>query len=155
MFGARISLAVAFVAASVSLFIGLVYGLASGYFGGRIDNVMMRFVDFLYGFPLIVFVILMQVYFKAISRQGGTGIAGALISLNKSMGGMFFLFVALGALNWLGMARLTRGQVLAYREKEFVEAMLGPTGNLRAPTLTVGKTVVVGFDQAMFEKVFG
>ena len=75
LFGARISLAVAFVAATVSLFIGLVYGLASGYFGGRIDNIMMRFVDFLYGLPLIVFVILMKVYFKAISRRGGTGLA--------------------------------------------------------------------------------
>jgi len=122
LYGTRISLAVAFVAASVSLFIGLVYGLASGYFGGRVDNVMMRFVDFLYGFPLIVFVILMQVYFKAISRRGATGLAGTLINLNQSMGGMFFLFIALGALNWLGMARITRGQVLSYREKEFVEA---------------------------------
>jgi oligopeptide transport system permease protein len=132
LYGTRISLAVAFVAAGVSLFIGLVYGLASGYFGGRVDDIMMRFVDFLYGLPLIVFVILMQVYFKAVSRHGGTGIAGTLISANQSMGGMLFLFIALGALNWLGMARITRGQVLSYREKEFVEAarMVG-AGDIR------------------------
>jgi oligopeptide transport system permease protein len=132
LYGTRISLAVAFVAAGVSLFIGLVYGLASGYFGGRVDDIMMRFVDFLYGLPLIVFVILMQVYFKAVSRHGGTGIAGTLISANQSMGGMLFLFIALGALNWLGMARITRGQVLSYREKEFVEAarMVG-SGDIR------------------------
>lgn len=132
LYGARVSLAVAFVAAGVSLFIGITYGLASGYFGGRVDEIMMRIVDFLYAFPILIFVILLQVYFKAITRRGGTGFIGTVISLNKAMGGMFFLFIALGALNWLQMARIARGQVLSYKEKEFIEAarMVG-AGDMR------------------------
>ncbi len=123
IYGARVSLAVAFVAATVSLVIGLTYGLISGYSSTRVDNLMMRFVDFLYGFPLIIFIILMQVYFKALSRRGGGGgIADLFIDLDKAMGGMFFVFVALGLINWLGMARIARGQTLSYKEKEFIEA---------------------------------
>lgn len=122
LYGARVSLSVALVAATVSLLVGLVYGIISGYFGGRVDNIMMRVVDFLYGFPILIFVILLQVYFKALARRGGTGIAGFFIGIDKAMGGMFFLFIAIGMLNWLGMARIARGQVLSYKEKEFVEA---------------------------------
>ncbi|RME60738.1 MAG: ABC transporter permease, partial [Caldilineae bacterium] len=70
LYGARISLAVAFVAALVSLVVGIIYGMISGYSSTRVDNLMMRFVDFLYGFPIIIFIILMQVYFKSLSRRG-------------------------------------------------------------------------------------
>ncbi len=122
LYGTRISLAVAFVAATVSLIIGLIYGLISGYSRPAIDNLMMRTVDFLYGFPIIIFIILMQVYFKALSRRGEGGLADVLISMDKAMGGMFFLFIAIGMLNWLGMARIARGQTLSYKQKEFVEA---------------------------------
>jgi ABC-type dipeptide/oligopeptide/nickel transport system permease subunit len=123
IYGARVSLAVAFVASGVSLIIGLVVGLTSGYAGGRIDNLLMRLVDFLYGFPFLIFVILLQVYFKALSRRGsGVFIIGSVLDLNKQMGGMLFIFIAMGFLNWLQMARIARGQVLSYKEKEFVEA---------------------------------
>ena len=123
LYGARVSLSVAFVASAVSLLVGITYGLISGYASTRVDNLMMRFVDFLYGFPIIIFVILMQVFFKALARHGGGGgIADLLISIDKAMGGMFFLFIAIGLLNWLGMARIARGQTLSYKEKEFVEA---------------------------------
>ncbi len=124
LYAARISLSVAIVAATVSLIIGVTYGLISGYSSARVDNIMMRFVDFLYGFPLIIFIILMQVYFKALSRQGGEGggIAGFLLDLDNSMGGILFVFIAIGMINWLGMARIARGQTLSYKEKEFVEA---------------------------------
>jgi len=122
LFGARVSLSVAVVAGMVSLVVGITYGLIAGYFGGRVDNIMMRVVDFLYGFPILIFVILLQVYFKAVSRRGGTGIAGVFIDINQAMGGMFFLFIAMGLLNWLYMARIARGQVLSYKEKEFIEA---------------------------------
>ena len=123
MYGTRVSLTVAFVAATVSLIIGVIYGLVSGYASTRVDNIMMRFVDFLYGFPIIIFIILMQVYFKALSRTGDTeGIGGIFININDAMGGLFFLFVAIGFLNWLGMSRIARGQTLSYKEKEFVEA---------------------------------
>jgi len=123
MYGTRISLAVAVVAATVSLLIGLSYGLISGYLGGRTDDVMMRVVDFLYGLPIIIVVILMQVYFKAVARRGGdTGFVGFVLSINQALGGLLFVFIAIGALNWIGMARIARGQTLSYKEKEFVEA---------------------------------
>ena len=123
LYGTRISLAVAVVAAIVSLIFGLVYGLISGYGSTARDNLMMRIVDFLYGFPLIIFIILMQVYFKALSRsQEINPVANALIEIDKSMGGIFLIFVALGLINWLGMARIARAQTLSYKAKEFVEA---------------------------------
>ena len=126
VYGAQISLTVGFVGAIMSLLLGLVYGIVSGYYGGNIDNVMMRFVDFMYGFPDLVMIILLQVFFTQIAREyqnkSGSGLFFTLLQLNKSMGGLLFLFVALGALSWIGTARLARGQVLSYREKEFVEA---------------------------------
>lgn len=122
IYGARVSLSVAIMASLVSLVVGLAYGLISGYSSPRVDNWMMRFVDFLYGFPFIIFVILMQVYFKALSRRGGGGIAQVLVDLDKSMGGMLFIFIAIGLINWIGMARIARGQTLAVKEKEFIEA---------------------------------
>ena len=105
---------------------GMIYGLIAGFYGGRVDNIMMRIVDFMYGIPSLVLVILLQVYFTEVSREYQNsergGLVGAVLELNKDMGGLLFLFIALGALSWIGMARLTRGQVLSYREKEFVEA---------------------------------
>jgi oligopeptide transport system permease protein len=135
IYGAQVSLAVGIVGAGVSMIIGMVYGLISGYASGRVDNLMMRVVDFLYALPLLIFVILMQVFFKAQARhvsQGAASFWTPFVEVDQKMGGMFFLFVALGMLNWLGMARLTRGQVLSYKEKEFVEAarMVG-AGNMR------------------------
>ncbi|OQY21321.1 MAG: hypothetical protein B6I34_07510 [Anaerolineaceae bacterium 4572_32.1] len=123
IYGTRISLSVAVVAASVSLLIGTIIGVVSGFAGGRVDNGIMRVVDFLYAVPMLPIIILMQVYFQALARQGvTTGLAGMLISWNQAMGGMLFIFIAMGALGWLGMARLARGQVLSYKQKEFVEA---------------------------------
>jgi len=123
VYGTRVSLAVAFVASGVSVIIGLTYGTIAGFAGGRTDNIMMRIVDFLYAVPTLPIIIMMTVYFKALARRGvTTGFMGTLIFLNKSTGGLLFVFVAIGALNWLGMARQARGQVLSYKEKEFVEA---------------------------------
>ncbi len=123
IYGARISLTVALVGSAVSLLVGIIYGMISGYMGGRLDNIMMRVVDFLYAFPFLVVVILLQTYFKAIARQGsGEGIGLVFINMNKEMGGLLFLFIAIGLINWLGMARIARGQVLSYKKKEFIEA---------------------------------
>lgn len=123
LYGGRVSLAVAFVAASVSLVVGTLYGTISGYIGGRVDNLMMRVVDFLYGFPFLIMVILLQTYFKAFARRGAEGaFASKVLDLNEAMGGMLLLFIALGLINWIGMARIARGQVLSYKEKEFIEA---------------------------------
>lgn len=123
IFGARVSLTIAFAGSLVSLLIGIVYGMISGYAGGRVDSIMMRVVDFLYAFPFLIVVILLQTYFKAIaSRSGGEGFGAAFINLNNEMGGMLFLFIAIGLINWIGMARIARGQVLSYKQMEFVEA---------------------------------
>ncbi len=135
VYGAQISLMVGIVGATTSLIIGMIYGVVSGFYGGSIDNLMMRFIDFLYGFPFLVMVILLQVYFTEVARtyqdQDKQGIAGFLLGLNKDMGGLLFLFFALGALNWIGMARQARGMVLSYREKEFVEAARAVGANNR------------------------
>ncbi|MCI0578263.1 MAG: ABC transporter permease [Chloroflexi bacterium] len=123
VYGTRVSLAVAFVAASVSIIIGFVYGTVSGYAGGRVDNLMMRVVDFMYSIPTLPIIIVMTFYFQSLSRRGtSTGLLGFLLDLDQRMGGLLFLFIAIGALNWIGMARLARGQVLSYKQKEFVEA---------------------------------
>jgi oligopeptide transport system permease protein len=128
IYGARISLSVAFIGSAVAFAIGLIYGLISGYSGGFLDNAMMRLVDIIYGYPFVIFLVLMQVYFKGLSRQhertGGemAGLASTLVRANNAMGGALFIYIAMGAVGWLTMARLVRSQVLAYKEKEFIEA---------------------------------
>jgi oligopeptide transport system permease protein len=122
IYGTRVSLAVALVGSSISLGVGVVYGIIAGYYGSWVDNLMMRFVDFLYGVPSLVLVILFQTFFKSLENGDPSGIAQILIHIDKSMGGLFFLFIAMSALSWIDMARLTRGQVLAYKQREFVEA---------------------------------
>jgi oligopeptide transport system permease protein len=99
LFGARISFAVGILATLVSLTIGVTYGSVAGYAGGRLDHVMMRIVDILYGLPFMFFVILLMVLF-------GRNI------LN--------LFIALGVVQWLTMARIVRGQVMSLHGREFV-----------------------------------
>jgi oligopeptide transport system permease protein len=94
---------------------------------------MMRVVDFLYGLPVIIVVILLQVYFKALGRrEAATGLSALLIKADLAMGGLLFIFIAIGALNWIGMARIARGQTLSYKEKDFVMAAravgVGPIG---------------------------
>ena len=101
LYGARMSLAVGLVATAVSLLIGVAYGATAGYLGGRIDNLMMRLVDILYSLPFIFFVIILMVLF------------------NRNF---ILLFVAIGAVVWLTMARIVRGQTLSAKQKEYIEA---------------------------------
>lgn len=101
MIGGRISLLVGLVATLVSLFIGVTWGAFAGYVGGRADNVMMRIVDAVYAMPFMFFVILLMVVFGR---------------------NIFLIFVAIGAINWLDMARIVRGQTLSLKNKDFVEA---------------------------------
>ncbi len=123
VYGARVSLTVAFIGPLISLLIGTIYGSISGYFGGRIDNVMMRIVDVLYAFPGLLFIILLLAFFRSTltKLQPGT-FAYSVSQLDARLGGMLFIFVGIGLTAWETMARLTRGQVLSVREKEFVEA---------------------------------
>ncbi|MBN1429938.1 MAG: ABC transporter permease [Anaerolineae bacterium] len=133
VYGARVSLTVAFIGPLISLIIGVIYGAVSGYFGGRVDNIMMRIVDVLYAFPSILFIILLMAFFRSTltNLQPGT-LAYALSQLDARMGGLLFIFIGIGMTSWQTMARLTRGQVLAAREKEYIEAArtIG-AGNLR------------------------
>jgi oligopeptide transport system permease protein len=125
IYGTRISIAVAFIGAGVSFLIGVSYGLFSGYSSPKIDNLMMRLVDVVYGYPTLILVILLQVFLTAIARQETsqtTGFQRFIIGLDNSTGGLFFVFVAVGAVSWLNLARLTRGQVMHYRNEEFVQA---------------------------------
>ena len=123
VYGSRVSLSVAIVAAMVSLGIGIFMGTLSGYAGGWVDNLIMRVVDFLYAVPLLPLIILVSVYFKALGREGGqTGLTGFLLSVDQATGGLFLVFLVIGILNWIGLARLARGQVLSYKRKEFIEA---------------------------------
>jgi oligopeptide transport system permease protein len=99
--GVRMSLAIGLLASAMALALGVSYGAVSGYLGGRVDNVMMRLVDILYSLPFIFFVILMLVFFGR---------------------SIFIIFIAIGATEWLDMARIVRGQTLSLKRQEFVQA---------------------------------
>ena len=129
IYGTRISLSVGIIGALTSFIIGILYGVISGYYGGKVDNIMMRFVDIMYGFPTLLLIILMMVLFKstfAITTPGT--FAGTLSEIDKAFGGLFFIFIGIGITAWIGMARIARGMALSLREKEFVEAARA-TGN--------------------------
>ncbi|MDN3524441.1 ABC transporter permease subunit [Halomonas sabkhae] len=101
LYGGRISLSVALVATLVSLVIGVLYGAIAGYMGGRVDSLMMRFVDIMYSLPFMFLVILLMV------------VLGRNILL---------IYAAIGAVEWLDMARIVRGQTLSLKRREFIEA---------------------------------
>lgn len=103
LYGSRISLAVGFIATFVALLIGVFYGALAGYFGGKIDTLMMGLVDILYALPFVIFIILLMVVFGR---------------------SLLLLFLAIGAVEWLTMARIIRGQVLHLKQQEFIEAAI-------------------------------
>lgn len=103
MYGGRVSLMVGFIATAVALVIGVIYGAIAGYVGGRVDAAMMRLVDILYALPFMIFIILLMVIFGR---------------------NILLLFLAIGAVEWLTMARIVRSQVLTLRHQEFVEAAI-------------------------------
>lgn len=119
IFGARVSLLVGVVGAGVAFVIGVAWGAVSGYVGGRLDGVMMRFVDVLYSLPSIIFVIVLLTTLKEGATQWLTVTLGAKAAAQAPM---LLLFAGLGAVSWLTMARIVRGQVLALRTRAFVDA---------------------------------
>jgi oligopeptide transport system permease protein len=123
--GGQISLLVGLVATFVSLTIGIGYGTISGYFGGKIDSVMMRLVDILYSLPFVIFVILLMVFAKDLgdSIDEWFRARGSEFSISGQWN-MLLLFVAIGAVEWLTMARIVRGQVMSLRQQEFIEACI-------------------------------
>ena len=122
LYGARISLAVAFVGPLVSLLVGTIYGMISGYAGGRVDNIMMRIVDIMYAFPTLLLVILMILFRASFTQSDAGSIAYRLNKVDSAFGGMLFIFIGVGITSWMDTARLTRGQVLSIRQKEYIEA---------------------------------
>jgi oligopeptide transport system permease protein len=129
-FGGRVSFSVGIIATMVSFVIGATWGGIAGYFGRRIDSVMMRIVDVLYTFPFLIFVILLRVFFA--SENGALHrafqfVLGPFVSDSKDPSWfpifqICFVFAALGSISWLTMARIVRGQVIALRDQPFVEA---------------------------------
>jgi oligopeptide transport system permease protein len=101
LYGGQVSLMVGIISTFVSLVIGTLYGATAGFLGGRVDGAMMRVVDMLYSIPFIFFVILLTVYF---GRE------------------IVYMYIAIGAVNWLDMARIVRGQTLSIKRKEYIEA---------------------------------
>ncbi|MCA1626656.1 MAG: ABC transporter permease [Acidobacteria bacterium] len=118
LLGGRISLMVGIISTIVSLIIGISYGATAGFFGGRVDNIMMRIVDVIYAIPYMMIVIVLLAMF------GG----------QTALGQLFLLFFALGAVSWLTMARIVRGQVISLKNQEFVLAA-------RATGVSTGKII--------------
>jgi ABC-type dipeptide/oligopeptide/nickel transport system permease subunit len=118
MHGGAISLAVGFMAALISVIIGVSWGATAGYFGGRIDSAMMRFVDVMYGLPYILLVILLKVAFE----QPLAELIGSKQQPALETASVVILFLAIGAVSWLTMARVVRGQVLSLKQNDYIAA---------------------------------
>ena len=116
IYGTRISLAVGFISALIVVFIGIIYGSISGYFGGKVDLIMMRIVDIIYSLPDVLIVILLSV---AIKDFISTYKNELIVKLGA---GMISIFIVFGLLYWVGMARQVRGQILTIKEQEYVMA---------------------------------
>ena len=120
--GGRISLMVGIISTIVSLIVGISYGAIAGYFGGRLDDIMMRIVDGIYSIPYILIVIVL------LSVFGGPNTPSFIKSISETFGGgeglsqIFLLFFTLGLISWLTMARVVRGQILSLKNQEFVLA---------------------------------
>lgn len=109
IFGARVSMVVGFIPTFIIVLIGTVIGMIAGYVGGQWDNLLMRLTDVIYAFPDLLFFIIIMVSLRD-------------TWLGQFMNGLFLLFVSLAIVNWVGIARLVRGQVLSLKQKEFIEA---------------------------------
>ena len=113
VYGARISLAVGFFASIIVLVIGMVIGSIAGYFGGKVDIIIMRIVDIIYSLPdMLVIILLAVVLGKTLNVEGTI--------LEKIGSNVISMFIVFGLLYWVSMARLIRGQILSLREQEYV-----------------------------------
>ena len=124
MYGTRVSLIVGIFASLIVLVIGTAYGAISGYFGGKVDAVMMRFLDLIYSIPDVLVVILLSI---GISQPLKSFVNSSTSELAKKVGvlgpALISIFIAFGLLYWVGMARIIRGQVLMLKKQEFVTAV--------------------------------
>ncbi len=120
MYGARISLLVAFIATLVNFLIGVTYGSIAGYAGGQVDNVMMRIVDIINSIPLVLYVIILMVILREVVID--INLFGNYIVIFRGSSGLGTIVIALGTVYWVAMARLVRGQILGLKEQEYVLA---------------------------------
>ena len=109
IWGARVSMLVGFVPVALIFLVGATVGMVAGYYGGWVDQTLMRFTDVIYAFPDLLFLIIIMATLRN-------------TALGELMGGLVLMFIAIAVVNWVGMARLVRGQVLSLKEKEFIEA---------------------------------
>jgi oligopeptide transport system permease protein len=163
IYGARISLSIGIVASIINLTIGVLYGGLSGYLGGRADNIMMRIVDLLYSVPLLLYVILLQVVLEAPIKKAFENSSGLLYSLRTIGPELFMIFLVLGMVYWVGMARMVRGQVLQLKNQEFVLAAKSQGAGLFRIILrhlvpnVIGQIIVMvmmSIPQAIFTEAF-
>ena len=122
LFGGRISIMVGLVASFVALAIGVTYGAVAGFFGGKTDMVLMRIVDILYALPFTIFVILLMVFLKDPMQQVDAWLAAHSLANVQGIGKILLLFAAIGAVEWLTMARIVRAQIMSVKKMEFIEA---------------------------------
>lgn len=109
IYGARVSMVVGFIPTAIILLLGTTIGMIAGYAGGRVDNILMRITDVIYAFPDLLFFIIVMVALRD-------------TFIGQLMNGLILLFAALAIVNWVGVARLIRGQVLSIKQKEYIEA---------------------------------
>lgn len=125
IFGARVSLTVGIVVQAVILLIGVPAGLLAGYVGGKLDMAIMRVVDVLYAMPNLLFVILIMTFLRGQFGQDPGGLAGVLADFDRTTGGLIGVYIGLGLVSWLTIARIVRANTMSLKEKEYVEAARG------------------------------
>jgi len=125
IFGARISLTVGFVVQFVILVVGVPIGLAAGYVGGKTDTFIMRLVDILYALPNLLFVIIIMTFLRGTIDSKPGGFWHAISWLDGKTGGLVGVYVGLGLISWLTIARIVRANTMSLKEKEFIEAARG------------------------------
>ncbi|HLN13188.1 MAG TPA: ABC transporter permease [bacterium] len=122
MYGARVSMSAGLVATAIVLVVGVPTGLIAGYFGGTFDLLLMRVVDVVYAIPSLLLVLLLQVFFTAFLPAVKVGPLVWLRTLNQDTGGVTAIVLALSLVGWLDVARVARGQTIALRHREFIQA---------------------------------
>ena len=122
LIGARVSLAVAVVAQIVIVLIGLPAGLLAGYFGGWVDNLIMRTVEVLYSIPVLLLIILIMTTFRDVLKKGSGTAAKVLSVADSATGGLLGTIIGISIIAWIVVARLVRGEVLSLKQREFVQA---------------------------------
>lgn len=122
MMGSRISLLVGIVASGIIFLIGSAYGAIAGFFGGRLDMIMMRIVDMIYSVPDILVIILLSVTLKYPLKALAAKVPGFMWIETVGVG-LISIFIVFSLLYWVGMSRIIRGQILSLKELDFVVAV--------------------------------